>query len=81
MQLEVRKVVSDGAIPVASALTKDIDNLKLHERQEIVDPLYYRLLLRLCGTGAVAQPNFQPWTTGYAARLRNAMPQDKTCVT
>ncbi len=31
----------DGANPVASALTKGIDNLKLHERQEIVDPLYY----------------------------------------
>ena len=30
-----------GSNPVASALTKVVDNHKLHERQEIVDPLYY----------------------------------------
>jgi DNA-directed RNA polymerase sigma subunit (sigma70/sigma32) len=30
-----------GSNPVASALTKKVDNLKLYERQEIVDPLYY----------------------------------------
>jgi hypothetical protein len=30
-----------GSNPVASALTNELDNLILHERQEIVDPLYY----------------------------------------
>jgi hypothetical protein len=44
LQREARNAVSDGATPVASALTKVVDNHKLHERQEIqeiVDPIYY----------------------------------------
>jgi hypothetical protein len=35
------KAETAGSNPVASALTNELDNLILHERQEIVDPLYY----------------------------------------
>ena len=35
------KAETAGSNPVASALTNKVDNYKLHERQEIVNPLYY----------------------------------------
>ncbi len=34
-------VYHEGSNPVASALTIEVNSLRLHQRQEIVDPIYY----------------------------------------